>query len=75
MIIMKIILLVVLIVLIGTLVLYNNKETFSGAYMTIVDPYSIPLHKDISEKADWWNYLHNQKLYYYRDYVDMKYKE
>lgn len=75
MIIMKIILLIILIVLISILILYKNKETFPGSYMTIVDPYSLFLHKDISEKADWWNYLHNQKLYYYRDYVNMDQKE
>ncbi len=71
---MILILLLIFIILL-LIITYNKKEYFNGAYMSIVDPYSLYLHKDISAKADWWNYIHNRKLYYYRDYVNMSNKE
>jgi len=51
-----------------------NKETFVSN-MTIVDPYSLYLHKDIMEKADWWNQTHRRKFFYYHDMVPQHYKE
>jgi len=44
-------------------------------YLSIIDPYSLYLHKNISEKEDWWNKTHARKLYYYRDYIPQFYKE
>lgn len=51
---------------------YN--ETFIGN-LTIVDPYSIYLYDDITEKQNWWNVTHSKKLYYYHDYVPQYLKE
>ena len=74
-----IILLVILIMLLVSV--FKRNEGFDGEicmdefYPTIVDPYSIFLHKNASEKEDWWNYDHNRKLYYYRNMVSQRYKE
>lgn len=77
---MKIILIILLIIII-LLALFNfNKynESFNpnpGSYLSIVDPYSLYLFKDISEKEDWWNKTHSRKFYYYHNYVPQYYKE
>ena len=70
---MLIIILVIALILIF-LLSRSRKEQFSCG-LSIVDPFSLALHKDISEKADRWNYNHNRKLYYYRDLVPIRYKE
>ena len=66
---------ILLLVLILIYVLYTvilSKEGFCspGEYMSIVDPYSIPLWLNTSAKEDLWNYNHTRKLYYYRDMIN-----
>ncbi|ARF10080.1 hypothetical protein Indivirus_12_8 [Indivirus ILV1] len=72
-----IIILLLLVILFLIIMAYSRIENFNenDAHLSIVDPYSLYLHKDISEKEDWWNYTNNRKLYYYRDYVNMTNKE
>ena len=53
----------------------RSQEEIPGSYLSIVDPYSLYLFKDISEKEAWWNKTHARKFYYYRDYVPPYYKE
>ena len=66
--------LIILPLLLLIIFLMKRREPFAQ-YLTIVDPYSIYLHKDISQKEDWWNYDHNRKLYYYDNMVPQRYKE
>ena len=72
---------ILLLVLILIYMLYGvitqRQESFCspGEYMSIVDPYSIPLWLNTSAKEDLWNYDHTRKFYYYRDMVPQKYKE
>ena len=51
---------------------YNEKFV---ANLSIVDPFSLYLHNDISNKEDWWHKTHSNKFYYYRDMVPIYYKE
>lgn len=75
------IILVIILILALVFILKRSNESFDGQicmdkfYPTIVDPYSIFLHRNISEKEDQWNYGHSRKLYYYRDLVPQRYKE
>jgi len=55
---MIIILLIILLLILLIVLILIRKEHFNGAFMTIVDPYSLYLHKHISDKETRWNYLH-----------------
>ena len=68
------IIIILLLLLLLIMFLKRSQENFAQ-HLTIVDPYSLYLHKDISEKEDWWNYDHNRKLYYYHNMVPQRYKE
>lgn len=50
------------------------QESFATD-LSIVDPFSLYLHKDISEKEDWWHKTHTRKFYYYHDMVPFHYRE
>ena len=49
------------------------KENFVN--LSIVDPYSLYLHADISDKEDWWHHTHTKNMYYYHNMVPIHYKE
>ena len=68
------ILFIILIILLLMLLVKSYHEPFISN-LTIIDPYSIYLHRDISKKEDWWNKTHARQLYYYRDYVPTIFQE
>ena len=68
------ILFILIIILVILWYISNRSEPFANN-LTIIDPYSLYLFKDISRKEDWWNKTHGRKLYYYRDYTLPVYKE
>jgi hypothetical protein len=41
-----------------------HTESFIGD-LTIVDPTSLYLHDDISEKEDWWRITHHRQPIYF----------
>lgn len=50
------------------------KENFV-TNLSIVDPYSLYLHDDISNREDWWHRTHTKNMYYYHNMVPIHYKE
>ena len=50
------------------------KEKFV-TNLSIVDPYSLYLHDDISNREDWWHHIHTKNMYYYHNMVPIHYKE
>jgi hypothetical protein len=70
----KIIIMFFIIVSLLILFIYNKNESFVTD-LSIVDPYSLFLHKDISDKEDWWHRTHTAKFYYYHDMVPIHYRE
>lgn len=67
------IILIILIILVFGVITFRRENFASN--LTIVDPYSLYLHQNIMEKADWWDQTHSRKLYYYHDMVPQHYKE
>lgn len=56
-----------LIAIIGLIFIYMflcHTESFIGD-LTIVDPTSLYLHDDISEKEDWWRITHHRQPIYF----------
>ena len=71
------IMIIIIIILIALLLVYlyiTSIEPF-GEYLSIVDPYSIPLWQDASRREDLWNHKNTWKLNYYRDLVPKTCKE
>ena len=62
---MKYIIIIILIIIL--FYLYSNKiENFE---IPLIDPYSLYLHQDITQREKTWNLAHNKKLYYYDNVV------
>jgi len=55
----------IIIILIIILVLIFVNLSYEPFVTTIIDPYSVYLHKKISEKENLWNLMHTIKLYDY----------
>lgn len=71
---MNLILIIIITILILIYLKSFKNETFVS-YLSIVDPFSLYLHKNITEKEDWWNETHAKNFYYYQDYVPQIYME
>lgn len=57
--------LIIIIVLLALIYGYfQTKETFINN-LSIVDPEPLYLHKDISEKENWWNIIHTKLSIYF----------
>ena len=61
---MKEYLIIIIAILIIAYISMCDRESFINN-LSIVDPYSLYLHKDISEKEDWWNILHTKPTIYF----------
>ena len=68
-------LLILIIISIILLFLFKPYNEPFVSDLTIINPYSLYLFRDISRKEAWWNKTHGRKLYYYRDYVPQIFKE
>ena len=70
---------IILVIFVVLAIMYsNNTEFFVTNLVTdlsYIDPNSLYLWADISEKEDWWNKTHGRKLYYYNDMVPPYYKD
>ena len=54
----------IIIILIVVYVYMQYREPFVNN-LSIVDPYSLYLHKDISEKEDYWGCIHTKQPIYF----------
>jgi len=74
---MILIILALILTIIAIVTIYicqNQKDAFINN-LSIVDPLPVYLHKNISEKEDWWHNTNSRKLYYYSDMIPQHYKE
>jgi len=78
---MKLIIIILILIFLTFLLSINlnrpYKENFESPIVTlsIVDPYSIWLHEDATNREDWWHHTHSKKFYYYHNMVPFNYKE
>ena len=70
-----VLILIFLIVLISGLIYVNPYKEKFVTKLSIVDPYSLYLHDDISNREDWWHHTHTKNMYYYHNMVPIHYKE
>lgn len=53
-----------IIVVIVAIYAYTRYTEHFVSYLSIVDPTSLYIYPDISEKEDWWTYMHTKKQIY-----------
>ena len=70
---MKYIIIVILvIIMLVTYFKYIKVEHFD---IPLINPYSLYLHQDITQREDTWNLAHAKKLYYYDNVVPYRFKD
>jgi uncharacterized lipoprotein NlpE involved in copper resistance len=69
----KLIIFIIILVLFVIFLGCNNRKEGFVNNLSIINPYSLWLHRNISEKERWWNRRGSEKRYYYSDMIDSRY--